>query len=395
MEMDRVLAQLRQHEPEMIAIRHDIHMHPETSYEEFRTSQLVADKLTEWGIDFERGLAGTGLVATIKGARPGNRAIGLRADMDALNMVESNTFAHASTIPNKMHGCGHDGHTAMMLHAARYLKNNPDFAGTVNCIFQPAEEGGAGGLRMIEEGLFERFPCDTVYSLHNKPGLPVGKFVTRSGPQLACADSWTITLVGTGGHGGAPEKSTDTTIALAQFILGMQTIISRNVPALESAVLSIGTVHGGMSFNVMPSEIVVTGTTRCHKPEIRDLLEKRMTEIAHGAAAMSGCTAIVDYQRGYPPLINTRAETDKAILAAAAVSGMDNVDGDNPPINAADDFAYMLQVRPGCNVMLGQGDDPKWKNNHMPGYDFNDEIISIGAAYWVSIVDQELNQPTD
>ncbi|MDB5589077.1 MAG: hydrolase [Devosia sp.] len=393
MEMEKILAALRRHGPEMVAFRHDLHMHPETCYEEHRTAAKVLEKLNEWGIEATTGIAGTGIVAVIRGSRPGNRAIGLRADMDALNMVESNTFAHRSTYPNKMHGCGHDGHTTMLLGAARYLKNNPDFAGTVNCFFQPAEEGGAGGLRMIEEGLFQRFPCDSVYSLHNKPGIPVGKFVTRSGPQLACADSWTVTFQGTGGHGGAPEKSTDTTIPLAQFILGIQTIIARNVPALESAVLSIGTVHGGLSFNVMPSEIVVTGTTRCHKPEIRDLLEKRLTEIAQGAAAMSHCTVVIDYQRGYPPLINTRAETDKAIAAAAAVVGIENVDGDNPPINAADDFAYMLRERPGCNVMMGNGDGPQWKNNHMPGYDFNDEAIPFGSAYWISIVNEELNQP--
>lgn len=392
MQMDKILAELRQHQPEMVAIRHDLHMHPETCYEEHRTSQVVADKLTEWGIEFERGLAGTGLVASIRGNRPGNRSVGLRADMDALNIVETNTFAHASTIPGKMHGCGHDGHTTMLLNAARYLKNNPDFAGTVHCIFQPAEEGGAGGLRMIEEGLFEKFPCDAVYSLHNKPGIPVGQFVTRPGPQLACADSWTVTFKGTGGHGGAPEKSTDTTIPLAQFILGIQAIISRNIPALDSAVLSIGTVNGGLSFNVMPSEIVVTGTTRCHRPEIRDLLEKRLREVAEHAAAMSYCEAVVDYERGYPPLINTPAETDKAIAAAAALVGAANVDGNNPPINAADDFAYMLRERPGCNVMMGNGDGPEWKNNHMPNYDFNDEAIPYGSAYWVSIVDQELNK---
>lgn len=392
MRMEEVLSALHARQAEMVAIRHDLHRHPETCYEEHRTAQLVADKLTEWGIAHERGLAGTGLVATLTGSRPGRRSIGLRADMDALNMVETNSFAHRSTIADKMHGCGHDGHTTMLLGAARYLKEHPDFAGTVHCIFQPAEEGGAGGLRMIEEGLFARFPCDAVYSLHNKPGIAVGQFVTRAGPQLACADSWTVTFSGTGGHGGAPEKSTDTTIPLAQFVLGLQAIIARNVPALESAVLSIGTIHGGTSFNVMPSEIVVTGTSRCHRPEIRDLLQRRLTEIAEGAAAMSHCTAKVDYQRGYPPLINSRAETDRAIAAAAAVVGRANVDGDNPPINAADDFAYMLRERPGCNVMMGNGDGPEWKNNHMPDYDFNDAAIPYGSAYWVAIVDEELNR---
>jgi hippurate hydrolase len=368
-------------------------MHPETCYEEVRTSGVVAEKLTEWGIPFVRGLGKTGIVASITGKRPGQRSVGLRADMDALDMVETNGFAHASAIPGKMHGCGHDGHTVMLLGAARYMQNNPDFAGTVHCIFQPAEEGGAGAQAMIDDGLFERFPCDTVYSLHNKPGVPVGKFVTRVGPQLAATDYWSVTFRGTGGHGGAPEKSTDATIALAQFILGLQTIVSRNIAAIDSAVVSIGVIKAGSSHNVMPAEIVVQGSTRSHKPEIRDLIETRFREIAEHAASMSRCSADIDYQRGYPPLINTAEETRVAIAAASALVGAENVDGNNPPINAGDDFAFMLLKRPGCNVMIGNGDGPQWKNNHMPDYDFNDEIITLGSAYWVSVVDQELNTP--
>jgi len=391
MDVEKVMDALKAHEAEMIAIRHDLHMHPETCYEEVRTSGVVAEKLTEWGIPFVRGLGKTGIVASIKGNRAGQRSVGLRADMDALNMTETNTFGHASTYPNKMHGCGHDGHTAMLLGAARYMQNNPDFAGTVHCIFQPAEEGGAGAQAMIDDGLFERFPCDTVYSLHNKPGVPVGKFVTRVGPQLAATDYWSITFKGTGGHGGAPEKSTDATIALAQFILGLQTIVSRNIAAIDSAVLSIGVIQAGSSHNVMPSEILVQGSTRSHRPEVRELIEIRFKEIAEHCAAMSRCTVDIDYQRGYPPVINTAEETRVAIAAASALVGADNVDGDNPPINAGDDFAFMLLKRPGCNVMIGNGDDPKWKNNHMPDYDFNDEIITLGSAYWVSVVDQELN----
>ncbi|KAA2317210.1 amidohydrolase [Pseudooceanicola sediminis] len=390
MHFEEVFAALSQHEDEMVALRHDIHMHPETSYEEHRTSGIVMDKLAEWGIEAHKGLAGTGVVAVIKGNRPGNRSVGLRADMDALNMTETNTFGHKSTIPGKFHGCGHDGHTTMLLSAARYLKANPDFAGTVHCIFQPAEEGGAGGLKMIEDGLFEQFPCDAVYSLHNKPGLPVGKFITRVGGQLACADTWVVRFKGTGGHAGAPEKSTDTTIPLAHFILGVQSIVSRNIVAQESAVLTVGMIEAGTSHNVMPSEIVVTGTARCHNPVIRDLLEKRLGEVAEACAAMSGCTAELDYQRGYPPLVNAREQTDIAIAAAAAVAGAENVDGNSAPINAADDFAYMAIARPGCNVMMGNGDGPEWKNNHMPDYDFNDAIIPWGAAYWVSVVNQEL-----
>ena len=393
MDAEKIMGALRAHEGEMIALRHDLHMHPETCYEEVRTSGVVAEKLTEWGIPFVRGLGKTGIVASITGKRPGQRSVGLRADMDALDMVETNGFAHASTIPGKMHGCGHDGHTVMLLGAARYMQNNPDFAGTVHCIFQPAEEGGAGAQAMIDDGLFERFPCDTVYSLHNKPGVPVGKFVTRVGPQLAATDYWSVTFRGTGGHGGAPEKSTDATIALAQFILGLQTIVSRNIAAIDSAVVSIGVIKAGSSHNVMPAEIVVQGSTRSHKPEIRDLIETRFWEIAEHAAAMSRCSADIDYQRGYPPLINTAEETRVAIAAASALVGAENVDGNNPPINAGDDFAFMLLKRPGCNVMIGNGDGPQWKNNHMPDYDFNDEIITLGSAYWVSVVDQELNTP--
>ena len=393
MDAEKIMGALRAHEGEMIALRHDLHMHPETCYEEVRTSGVVAEKLTEWGIPFVRGLGKTGIVASITGKRPGQRSVGLRADMDALDMVETNGFAHASTIPGKMHGCGHDGHTVMLLGAARYMQNNPDFAGTVHCIFQPAEEGGAGAQAMIDDGLFERFPCDTVYSLHNKPGVPVGKFVTRVGPQLAATDYWSVTFRGTGGHGGAPEKSTDATIALAQFILGLQTIVSRNIAAIDSAVVSIGVIKAGSSHNVMPAEVVVQGSTRSHKPEIRDLIETRFREIAEHAAAMSRCSADIDYQRGYPPLINTAEETRVAIAAASALVGAENVDGNNPPINAGDDFAFMLLKRPGCNVMIGNGDGPQWKNNHMPDYDFNDEIITLGSAYWVSVVDQELNTP--
>ncbi|MCT4372875.1 amidohydrolase [Yangia mangrovi] len=395
MQMDKVLAAFEARQAEMVALRRDIHMHPETSYEEVRTSALVRQKLDEWGIENHAGLAGTGVVAVIRGRLPGNRAVGLRADMDALNMDETNTFGHRSTIPGKFHGCGHDGHTTMLLNAARYLSENPDFGGTVHCIFQPAEEGGAGGLRMIEEGLFEQFPCDAVYSLHNKPGVPVGKFITRVGGQLACADQWEVTFHGTGGHAGAPEKSVDLMTALAHFILGIQGIVARNVVAQESAVLTIGMIEAGTSHNVMPTKIVVTGTARCHNPEVRDLLEKRLSEVAASSAAMCLARAEVVYERGYPPLVNAQAETDKAVAAAAAVSGMENVDPNSPPINAADDFAYMAIARPGCNVMMGNGDGPEWKNNHRPDYDFNDAAIPYGSAYWVSVVNQELGQGAD
>ncbi|NIZ08594.1 amidohydrolase [Pseudooceanicola sp. HF7] len=390
MQMEKVFAAVSAHQDEMVALRRDIHMHPETSYEEHRTSAIVMQKLKEWGIEAHQGLAGTGVVAVIRGNRPGNRSVGLRADMDALNMTETNDFAHKSTIPGKFHGCGHDGHTTMLLNAARYLKENPDFGGTVHCIFQPAEEGGAGGQRMIEEGLFDQFPCDAVYSLHNKPGLPVGSFITRVGGQLACADQWQVTFNGTGGHAGAPEKSVDLMTALAHFILGIQGIVARNIVAQESAVLTIGIIEAGTSHNVMPARIVVTGTARCHNFDIRALLQKRLREVADSAAAMCLASAELVYDEGYPPLVNAADQTAIAVAAATALAGAENVDGNSPPINAADDFAYMAIARPSCNVMMGNGDGPEWKNNHRPDYDFNDEIIPWGTAYWVSVVNQEL-----
>src|SRR6185312_1730562 len=294
-------------EPELVSIRHDIHQHPETGFEEVRTSALVAKKLKEWGIEVTEGIAKTGVVGTLKGRLPGQRAVALRADMDALDIKEKTGLPYSSVNENKMHACGHDGHTTMLLGAAKYLSEHPDFGGTVHFIFQPAEEGLGGGKVMVEEGLFERFPTDAVYGMHNKPGIPVGQFATRVGPMLAATDSWTITFHGTGGHGGSgPHLATDPTMPLAHFILGVQTIIGRNVPALETAVLSIGHISAGLPgvTNIIPSEVVVCGTARSYRPEIRDLLERRLKELATSVAEAYGCSAVVDFDRRYPPLVN-------------------------------------------------------------------------------------------
>jgi len=383
-------------EPELVAIRRQIHAHPETCYEEFQTAALVAAKLGEWGIACTTGVGGTGVVATLTGKRPGNRSIGLRADMDALNILEQTGLPYASTIPGKMHACGHDGHTAMLLGAARVLALDPDFAGTVTFIFQPAEEGGAGGLAMLNDGLFERFPCDSVYALHNKPGIDVGHFATRPGPMLAATDSWTVRLHGSGGHGGSgPHLATDPTIALGNFIQGLQTIVGRNVPPAEPAVISIGHIAAGSAQapNVIPSLVTICGTARCYAPAVRETLQRRIREIAEGYAAVSGCTAEIVFDAGYPPLINSAPETDIAIAAAAALVGRDQVDGNIAPLTAGEDFAYLLQRRPGANMMIGNGtgENGRFSNLHTPKYDFNDAILTLGSAYWVSLVDSVLN----
>ncbi|MBI3516419.1 MAG: amidohydrolase [Proteobacteria bacterium] len=389
-------AELRSFEAELTAIRRDIHQHPETAFEEVRTSDIVAAKLESWGIACHRGLAKTGVVATIKGKRPGQRAIALRADMDALHLQEKNEFAHRSVIDGKMHACGHDGHTTMLLGAARHLAAKPDFAGTVHFIFQPAEEGRGGARVMIEEGLFDKFPVDAVYGMHNMPGLPAGTFAIRPGAMMAASDSWTTTFKGTGGHGSAPERGTDPTFPAAQMVLAVQGIIGRNVPPRETAVLSVGHIHGGSfgSPNVIPSEVMVRGTSRSYTPAVRDILERRLGEVAAALAQAQGCTVDYYYQRRYPPLINSAEQTEIAMRAAAKLVGTAQVDGKTPPRTGAEDFAFMLEKKPGAYIMIGNGGDDSGGGDcayvHTPRYDFNDHILALGAAYWVELVGLEL-----
>jgi hippurate hydrolase len=386
-----LIAGLKAYEPDLIAIRHDIHRNPEVGFQETRTAALVAERLKAWGLDVTEGIAITGVVASLKGTRPGNRAVGLRADMDALHIREIPGRAHGSAIAGKMHACGHDGHTAMLLGAARYLSEHRDeFGGTVNFIFQPAEEGLGGGREMVNEGLFDRFPCDAVYGMHNMPGLAAGTFHTRTGAFLAASDTWSVTFHGTGGHGGAgAHLATDTTLAAAQFIMALQTIVSRNVPAKETAVISVGSIKGGDagSPNIIPASVFINGTARSYSPKIRDLLEKRVLEIAQAQAAVFGCTAEAVYQRRYPPLVTHAEQTEVSVAAAAALVGADKVEASAPPVTGAEDFSFMLNARPGGFIFIGNGPgDPV----HTPGYDFNDDILTLGSAYWVQLVRTEL-----
>jgi len=386
-----LLSAIRAHEAEMIAIRRDIHAHPETGFEETRTARLVADRLRAWGIDVTEGIAGTGVVGTLSGRRPGNRAIGLRADMDALFITEKTGLSYASTVPGKMHACGHDGHTAMLLSAARHLSENPDFAGTVHFIFQPAEEGLGGARVMIEQGLLDRFPLDAVYGMHNSPDVELGGFALRPGPILAASDTWTVTFSGTGGHGGSgAHLATDPTQPAAAFVLAVQGIVGRNVPAIEPAVLSVGHIAAGdfNSPNIIPSEVVVRGTARSYAPAVRDTLERRLAEVSTGLAATHGCSATCDYLRRYPPAVNAAAQTNIAAATAAAIVGAEHVDTDMPPRTGAEDFAFMLEKVPGAMIFIGNGTEGAAL--HRPLYDFNDAALSLGAAYWVSLVQGEL-----
>jgi amidohydrolase len=392
---DQILETVQAIEPELIAIRHDLHAHPETGFEEHRTSAIVAAKLRGWGLDVTDSVGRTGVVATLKGKRPGNRSIGLRADMDALNIAETTGLPYVSTIPGKMHACGHDGHTAMLLGAAYTLAQHRDFAGTVHFIFQPAEEGLGGGLAMLADGLLERFPAEKLYGMHNWPGMQVGGFGTVTGPFMAAGDTWTVTLRGTGGHGGAAAHlATDVTVAQAQFVMAAQTIVSRNVPALQPAVISVGYLGGGAwgSPNVIPSEVVIRGTARCFDEKVRGLLERRLGEVATAIAAVHGCTAELHYERIFAPLVNDADCTATAIDVANAIVGAANVDTSVPPVTGSEDFAFMLQQRPGNYIFLGNGvaADGSFAPVHTPKYDFNDKALPLGVRYFVALAQREL-----
>jgi hippurate hydrolase len=384
-------------DPELVSIRRDIHRHPETAYEEVRTSDLVASKLTEWGLAVHRGLGKTGVVGTLHGKRPGQRAVGLRADMDALFIHEQNDFEHRSANQGKMHACGHDGHTTMLLGAAKKLAADPDFAGTVHFIFQPAEEGEAGARAMIDDGLFKQFPCDVVYGMHNMPGIEAGTFAITPGPMMAAADMWSATFTGTGGHGAMPHLGIDPTIAAAQFILAAQSIIGRNVAATDAAVISVGSIQAGSpgSPSVIPAEVKLTGTARSFKPAVRDLLERRIGELAQGTAQSHGCTVAFTYKRRYPPVINAAEQTDVAVAVARKVAGDDKVNPHVTPVMGAEDFAFMLEAKPGAYIFIGNGGAGHVGCHaiHTPLYDFNDAILATGVDYWVNLVGEELGAP--
>ena len=386
-----IINRIAEFQTDMTAWRRDIHAHPETAFEEQRTSDIVARTLQELGIEVHCGLAGTGVVGTVRGNRQDNgRAIGLRADMDALNLDEKNTFDHRSVHPGKMHACGHDGHTTMLLGAARYLAETRNFAGTVHFIFQPAEEGAAGGRVMIEDGLFERFPVEAVFGMHNLPGLPVGNFAINSGAMLAAMDNFEITVKGRGAHAGMPHLGIDPVVVAAQIITALQTIVSRTTDPLESVVVSVTWVEAGAAYNVIPDEAVLRGTVRTLSQAVRAEMEPRMRSLAEGIAGAAGAAIDMRYDHGYPPTINSPAEAELSARIAAAVVGEDNVDRDFAPLMGSEDFSFMLQEKPGAYLFVGNGPGEGGCMLHNPHYDFNDEVLNIGASYWVQLVENLL-----
>ncbi|OYU90165.1 MAG: peptidase M20 [Bradyrhizobiaceae bacterium PARB1] len=379
---------------EMTEWRRDFHAHPEIGFEEERTSEIVAKRLAEWGIEVHRGFGGTGLVGVIRGrhqAAGSNRAIGLRADMDALPMEEGNDFAHRSQNPGRMHACGHDGHTTMLLGAAKYLAETRNFAGTVHLIFQPAEEGLAGAKAMMDDGLFERFPCDSIYGIHNSPDLPLGTVRALTGTALAAIDYFTITLRGRSSHGAHPQQGIDTVAMAAQVINALNAIPSRQVDALESAIISIGQIHGGTSNIVLPETVELRGSVRTLKPEVRDRVEELFKRSVTLIAQAQGGSAEIDYKRAYPPTINTAEEAARAAQAAEAVPGVTEVQREGNPVLAGEDFAFMLEKNRGAYLFFGQrGADKGGVPVHNPGYDFDDDLLPIGASYLAGLVEQEL-----
>ncbi|HUN50632.1 MAG TPA: M20 aminoacylase family protein [Candidatus Sulfotelmatobacter sp.] len=387
-----VVERIAAFQPDMAAWRHHIHAHPETAFQEVKTADFVAERLASFGIQVHRGLARTGVVGTLK-AGTGNRAIGLRADMDALDLQELNEFDYRSQHAGKMHACGHDGHTTMLLGAARYLAETRQFDGTVHFIFQPAEENEAGGRVMIQDGLFDRFPVEAVFGLHNMPGIEVGKIGVRAGPMMASADFFFITIRGVGAHGAFPHSGVDPIPIAAEVVLALQNIVSRNTDPLHSAVVSVTQINGGFTTNVIPEEVTLSGTTRAFRPETQDLMERRIREIAEGIAKAHGAKAAVRYDRRYPPTINWADETELAAGAAADVVGAENVLRSLPPVMGSEDFGWMLKERPGSYIWLGNGKDDGGCMVHNPRYDFNDRILAIGASYWSRLVERVLPRP--
>src|ERR1700737_2652158 len=378
-------------QPDIQAWRRDIHEHPELLYDVHRTAAFVAQRLREFGCDeVATGLGRTGVVGVIKGRKPSGKGdvkvIGLRADMDALPIEEDTKLPYASKTPGKMHACGHDGHTAMLLGAARYLAETRNFAGDAVVIFQPAEEGGAGAAAMIKDGLMDRFAIDQVYGMHNGPGIPVGSFAIRSGPIMASTDSIDVEIGGPGGQAGAPHKCLDSVMVGAQLITALQQIVSRNVDPLESAVISMCEFHAGDARNVIPQTAVLRGTVRTLTAEVRKLIEKRVREVTAGVAQMTGARIELNYERGHPVTSNHAAQTDFATRVAREVAGEANVN-EMPPLMGAEDFAYMLEQRPGAFIFCGNGDSA---GLHHPAYNFNDDAIVFGTSYWVKLVENTL-----
>jgi len=388
MQADAVLPGIRAIEQEMVALRHRIHAHPELGFEEYVTSDLVAECLQAWGYAVHRGLGGTGLVGTLR--HGSGRTIGLRADMDALPIHEATGLPYASTIDGKMHACGHDGHTATLLAAAKYLAQRKPFSGTVHLIFQPAEEGMGGAREMMKDGLFERFPCDAVFALHNMPGFPVGSFGFLPGPFMASSDTVTIRVHGRGGHGAVPHKAVDPVVVCASMVLALQTVVARNVDPLDMAIVTVGAIQAGQAPNVIPDSAEMRLSVRALKAEVRDLLQARITALAHAQAESFGARAEVDYDRRYPVLVNHAEQTELARSVARDWLGEDALIADMKPLTGSEDFAFLLEACPGCYLIIGNGDGEGGCMVHNPGYDFNDACLPLGATYWVKLVERFL-----
>ncbi|WP_394682485.1 M20 aminoacylase family protein [uncultured Comamonas sp.] len=375
--------------PEFVGIRHQIHAFPELAFEELRTSDLVAERLQSWGYEVHRGLGSTGVVGRLKKGQ-GSRSIGIRADMDALPIQEKTGLPYASTLSGKMHACGHDGHTAILLCAARYLAESVDYNGTLNLIFQPAEENEGGALRMVDDGLFEQFPCDEIYALHNTPGLPVGQIGMITGPAMASFDRATVTLTGRSAHGAMPHHGIDVMQAAASIVLGLQSLVSREVDALKSAVITVGSIQAGATYNIVPESATIKIGIRALNPEVRNQIETRLRDFVGAQAQSYQLQANLLYERKYPVLVNHAAQTERARAVAAQLLGADNV-VTRGPVMGSEDFAYMLEHRPGAYVRLGNGlGQDGGCMVHNPLYDFNDKALPIGAAFWASLAQSYL-----
>ena len=374
---------------ELTALRRDLHAHPELAYQETRTADIVAHELQRYGLEVYRGLGKTGVVGVLRaGSNP--RMIGLRADMDALPLVELNEFPHHSRHPGRMHACGHDGHTAMLLGAARQLASNPDFDGIAVFIFQPAEESEGGAARMIEDGLFTQFPVEAVFGLHNWPGVPAGQMVVMPGPVMAGTCTYEIRVRGHGCHAAMPHQGVDSIVAGAQLVQALQTVAARNLHPCEAGVVSVTQFHGGEAWNVLPEEVVLRGTLRSFKPEVQDCIEQAIERLCSGIAAANGAQITVHFDHRYPPTVNSVAEADFCRHVAQSVFGREQVLTDVLPSMGAEDFAYFLREKPGCYVWLGNGPGTGGCTLHNPHYDFNDDVLALGVSYWVELVRQAL-----
>ena len=378
---------------EMTAWRRHLHTRPELGFEEHMTAEFIAEKLKEFGVEVHLGMAGTGVVGVIRGQGESDRMIGLRADIDALPITEENDFEHASQHFGRMHACGHDGHTTMLLGAAQYLAETRNFDGTAVLIFQPAEEGGGGGEVMLKDGLFDKFPVDTVWGLHNWPGLDVGKVVVQREASMAAADVFNLTITGKSGHAAMPHTTIDPIIVGTAIVDAYQTIVSRRVDPLDPAVVSVTQFHAGTTHNVIPDTAEITGTVRYVRKETGAFIAERLRELATSIASAHGCTISFDWEYGYPPTINHAAEAERAASVMEQVLGPQSVVFDAPPSMASEDFSYMLEARPGAYIWLGSGAGGQGKMLHNAGYDFNDELLPLGASYWVQLVESELPRP--